>query len=145
MSAAANAPARKRLAMYWAASCGGCDIAVINLHEKIADVAAAFEIVFWPAVMDVKYADVAAMPDGFIDLCLFSGGIRSTENEEIAHLLRAKSKVLIAFGSCANEGCIPGLANLSSVEDILTTAFEGPSTDNPRHLRPVDLVAHGRG
>jgi F420-non-reducing hydrogenase small subunit len=135
---AAPGPARKpRLAMYWASACGGCDIAVINIHEKIADVAAAFDLVFWPAVMDVKYDDVRAMPDGDIDLCLFSGGIRSTENEEMAHLLRAKSKVLIAFGSCANEGCIPGLANLWPIEQVIETAFEGPSTDNPDHLRPV--------
>jgi F420-non-reducing hydrogenase small subunit len=77
------------------------------------------------------------MPDGHIDLCLFSGGIRSTENEDLAHLLRAKSKVLVAFGSCANEGCIPGLANLSSIAQVIDTAFEGPSTDNPEHRRPI--------
>ena len=54
--------------MYWAASCGGCDISVLNLHEAILDFAERFDIVFWPAVMDAKYADVEAMPDGSIDL-----------------------------------------------------------------------------
>jgi F420-non-reducing hydrogenase small subunit len=136
MSATAIAT-RPRLAVYWASACGGCDISILNLHERIADVAAAFEIVFWPAVMDVKYADVEAMPDGWIDLCLFTGGIRNTENLELARLLRRRSRVLVAFGSCAGEGCIPGLANLSSVDDLLTAAFEGISTDNPEHLRPV--------
>lgn len=129
--------ARPRLAVYWASACGGCDIAILNLHERIADVAAAFDIVFWPAVMDVKYADVEAMADGWIDLCLFTGGIRNTEHSKLARLLRSRSRVLVAFGSCAGEGCIPGLANLSSVEELLTAAFEGPSTDNPEHLRPV--------
>jgi F420-non-reducing hydrogenase small subunit len=137
MSAPAGPAPKLRLAIYWASACGGCDVAVVNLHEKIVEVADAFEIVFWPAVMDAKYADLRAMPDGSIDLCLFSGGIRSTENAEMAHLLRAKSRVLVAFGSCANEGCIPGLANLSSVEQLLDTAFEGPSTDNPEHRRPA--------
>ena len=33
-----------KLAIYWAASCGGCEIAVLGLHEKILDVAAAFDI-----------------------------------------------------------------------------------------------------
>ncbi len=129
--------AKPRLAMYWAAGCGGCDIAVLNLHERIADVAAAFEIVFWPAVMDVKYADVRAMPDGFIDLTLFTGSIRNAENAEMAHLLRRTSKILVAFGSCAAEGCVPGLANLSSVEELLAAAFDGPGTDNPTRLRPA--------
>ncbi len=133
-----DAPARPRLAVYWAAACGGCDIAILNLHERILDVASAFEIVFWPAVMDVKYADVEAMPDGWIDLCLFTGSIRSTENAALARLLRRKARFLVAFGSCAGEGCIPGLANLSSLDDLLEAAFEGPSTDNPEHLRPVE-------
>ena len=34
-----NGTGKHRFAMYWAASCGGCDISVINLHEAILDVA----------------------------------------------------------------------------------------------------------
>ena len=26
---------KPKFAMYWAASCGGCEIAVLNIHEKI--------------------------------------------------------------------------------------------------------------
>jgi F420-non-reducing hydrogenase small subunit len=132
-------------AMYWAASCGGCDIAVLNLNEKLLDVADAFDIVFWPCATDGKYADVEALPDGAITLTLFSGGIRNDENERLARLLRAKSKVLVAFGSCACEGCIPGLANLKPVSAILDAAFEGISTDNPDHLRPVPRFAAPEG
>jgi F420-non-reducing hydrogenase small subunit len=134
-----------RFAMYWAASCGGCDISVINLHEAILDLAERFDIVFWPAVMDAKYADVAAMPDGAIDLTLFSGGIRNSENAELARLLRRKSSILVAFGSCATEGCIPGLANLASTGDLLDLVYEGPSMDNPEHIRPAAHVTMPEG
>ncbi|MEJ5241195.1 MAG: F420-nonreducing hydrogenase [Anaerolineales bacterium] len=127
---------KPKFAMYWAASCGGCEIAVLNIHEKILDVDANFEVVFWPVAMDAKYKDVEAMPDGSILLTLFNGGIRNSENEEMAHLLRRKSQILVAFGSCACEGCIPGLANLSPVQEIITTAFHTVSTDNPDGLLP---------
>jgi F420-non-reducing hydrogenase small subunit len=86
--------------------------------------------------MDAKYKDVEAMEDGSILLTLFNGGIRNDENEHIAKLLRKKSKILVAFGSCANEGCIPGLANLSSTKEIFDTCYETISTDNPSHFRP---------
>jgi len=76
------------------------------------------------------------MPDGSIDLTLFSGGIRNTENAELARLLRRKSSILVAFGSCATEGCIPGLANLASTGDLLDLVYEGPTMDNPEHVRP---------
>ena len=115
--------------MYWAASCGGCEIAVLDIQEKILDVAGAFDIVFWPVAMDFKYADVRAMADQSIDLCLFNGAIRNSENEEIAHLLRKKSKTLVAFGACAHQGSIPGLANLTTKEAILKWVYrESPST-----------------
>jgi len=132
-----NGQPKHRFAMYWASSCGGCDISVINLGEAILDFAEHFDIVFWPAVFDAKYADVEAMDDASIDLTLFSGSIRTSENLHLAKLLRQKSKVLVAFGSCATEGCIPGLANLVATDEMIATAFETTSTDNPEHIRPM--------
>jgi len=131
-----SANGKPKFAMYWAASCGGCEIAVLNIHEKILDVDANFEVVFWPVAMDAKYKDVEAMEDGSILLTLFNGAIRNDENEHIAKLLRRKSKLLVAFGSCANEGCMPALANLTSVKEILDTYYTTVSTDNPDNIRP---------
>ena len=136
--AAPGAPAtsKHRFAMYWASACGGCDIAVLNVDGVLPLVDEHFEIVFWPAVMDAKYADLEAVADGSIDVTLFSGGIRNSENEALARLLRRKSKLLVAFGSCASEGCIPGLANLSPSSALLAASYEGPGTDNPDHVLP---------
>ncbi|MCC7209128.1 MAG: oxidoreductase [Anaerolineae bacterium] len=131
-----SANGKPKFAMYWAAGCGGCEIAVLNIHEKILDVDANFEVVFWPVAMDAKIKDVEALPDGAITLTLFNGGIRNAENEEMAHLLRRKTQILVAFGSCACEGCIPGLANFSTPEEVFEAAYESVSTDNPNHIRP---------
>lgn len=129
---------KPKLALYWAASCGGCEIAVLDVEEKILDVAAFFDLVFWPCAMDFKYEDVEAMPDGGIDLCLFNGAIRTSENEHLARLLRRKTKVLVAFGSCAMDGCIPGLANLTTKEEIFRFAYrDSPSTINENGVMPM--------
>ncbi|MCB2179817.1 oxidoreductase [bacterium] len=128
---------KPKFAMYWAASCGGCEIAVLNIHEKILDVDANFDIAFWPVAMDAKYKDVEAMEDGSILLTLFNGGIRNNENEHLAKLLRQKSQILVAFGSCAVEGGNPGLANFSKAEDLLDTVYTTISTDNPDDIRPT--------
>jgi F420-non-reducing hydrogenase small subunit len=126
-----------KLALYWAASCGGCDIAIVELREKILALDAAADILFWPCAMDFKYKDVEAMAEGQIDVCLFNGAIRNCENEEMAHLLREKSKVLVAFGSCAHQGGIPGLANLFDRESIFQRAYlEALSVDNPEGILP---------
>ena len=131
-----TANGKPKFAMYWAASCGGCEIAVLNIFEKILDVDANFEVVFWPVAMDAKYKDVEAMPDQSILLTLFNGAIRNDENAYIAQLLRQKSQILVAFGSCANEGCMPALANLTTVKEIVNTVYQTVSTDNPQGIRP---------
>ena len=101
--------------------------------------AAAFDIVMFPCGADGKVRDIEKMPDRSIDVCLFNGGIRTSEQEYMAQLMRRKSKVLVAFGSCASEGCIPGLGNMNTRKQIFDTVYkEGSSTapDNPKDVRP---------
>jgi F420-non-reducing hydrogenase small subunit len=131
-----SATGKPKFAMYWAASCGGCEIATLNIHEKLLDFDANFEPVFWPVAMDGKIKDVQAMADKSILLTLFNGGIHNDENEEMAHLLRRKSQILVSFGSCACEGGIPGLANLSSLSSMFDTAYHNISTPNPENIFP---------
>lgn len=128
---------RPRFAMYGAASCGGCEIAVLNTGDAVLALDAAVEVVFWPVVMDGKYADVEAMPDGSIDVTLFNGAIRNHDNVQLARLMRRKSKILVAFGACATSGGIPGLANLVSSHDLLETVYGTPTTENPDHTLPA--------
>jgi F420-non-reducing hydrogenase small subunit len=127
-----------QIAIYWAAACGGCDVAVLDTNEFILDVAAAADIRLWPIAVDGKYADIEAMEDGELDLALFDGAVRNSENERLARLLRAKSKLLVAFGSCAYLGGIPGLANLVARDEILATAYlANPSLERGNRTVPV--------
>jgi len=126
-----------KIGFYWAASCGGCEIAVLDLNEKILGVLDVADIIFWPVAMDIKYKDVEAMPDGFMDVCFFNGAVRTEEQEALAKLLRQKAKTLVAFGACACMGGIPGLANLASCKEILERIYlQSPSTVNPDMLVP---------
>ena len=129
--------AKLKVALYWAASCGGCDIGFLEIGEKLLKLVEAADVVFWPVAMDVKYKDVEAMPDKSIDVCVFNGAIRNSEQEHIARMLRAKSKVMIAYGACAHGGGIPGLANMYNRDMIMERAYwETPSTYNPDKILP---------
>ena len=126
-----------KFAEYWAASCGGCDVAILDINEKILDVAQVADIVLWPIALDFKYKDVEALPDASVDVCLFNGAVRNSEQEHMARLLRAKSKVMVAFGSCACFGGIPSLANVSTRERIFQRVYRDTlSTTNPDTVFP---------
>ncbi len=130
-------PEKPKIAFYWCASCGGCEESVVDLAESILDVAGAVDIVFWPVAMDFKVSDVEAMPDQSILATMINGAIRTSEQEEMARLLRRKSQYIIAYGSCAHLGGIPALANQFSREQILEYVYkQAPSVTNPEGVTP---------
>jgi F420-non-reducing hydrogenase small subunit len=129
--------AKLKLALYWASSCGGCEIAQLQIGDKILKLAEAADIVFWPVAIDAKYKDVEAMSAKSIDVCLFNGAVRTSEQEHMAKMLREKSKVMIAYGACAYGGGIPGLGNMFNRELIFERAYlETQSTDNKDRVLP---------
>ncbi|MFZ5752659.1 MAG: oxidoreductase [Bacillota bacterium] len=134
------------LAIYWAAACGGCDVAILDLDEKILNVAEAANIVLWPIAMDYKYQDLSLLPKDSIDVCLFNGAVRNSEQKELAEILRERSRVMVAFGSCACFGGIPGLANFSNREGILKRVYKtSPTTVNHEGILPQAETAVPEG
>ena len=130
-------PDKPKVAFYWCASCGGCEESIVDLAEDILMVVDAVDIIFWPVAMDFKKKDIEAMEDGSITVSMINGGIRTSEQEEMARMLRRKSKVLIAFGACAHMGGIPGLANQFEREHILRYVYEEcPGVVNEEKIRP---------
>jgi F420-non-reducing hydrogenase small subunit len=129
-----------KVAKYWASSCGGCDISLLEIGPHLLELIEAADVVFWPCAADFKYADVAEYPDAYIDVCLFNGGVRSSEQEEVARLLRRKSKTLVAYGTCAIDGGIPALANLHTTPEIYDVVYHAnPSLDNAAGVEPAHV------
>jgi len=129
--------AKPKVAFYWCASCGGCEEAVVDLNEDILKVVEAVDIVFWPVALDFKKKDVEAMGDGEIAVSFINGAIRTEEQEEMVKLLRKKSGLVVAFGSCSHLGGIPGLANFWNRETIFSRVYKTvPSIANPNGIVP---------
>jgi F420-non-reducing hydrogenase small subunit len=136
-------PDKPKIGFYWCASCGGCEESVVDLAEDILMVADAVDIVFWPVAMDFKKTDVEAMEDGSILASMINGAVRTSEQEEMARLIGRKSKIVIAYGSCAHMGGIPSLANEFTREQILEYMYqEAPSVVNPERTRPMLEFKH---
>ena len=81
---------KPKIGICWLGGCGGCDEAVVDLHEDILKVTNAFDIILWPVALDYKYHHIEAMKDGEITLSIINGSVRNSEHEEVAHLLEEK-------------------------------------------------------
>lgn len=139
-------PEKPKIAFYWCASCGGCEEAVVDLAEGLLDVVAAADIVFWPVALDFKRCDVEQLPNASIYATFLNGAVRTSEQQEMAELMRHKSKYLVAFGSCSHTGGIPGLANFFPRDSILRQVYmDAPTADNPQHILPGAGDTDGNG
>lgn len=137
---------KPKAAFYWCASCGGCEEALIDLAGDFLTVAEAFDFVFWPAAMDFKLKDVKALQDGEITVSFINGGIRTSDQEHVAKLLRRKSALVVAFGSCAHLGGVPGLANFVKRSDIFEYVYHAsPSVVNPDKKEPLEQTSIEQG
>ena len=109
-------------------------MAVLDLEEKLLDVLEKCDIVYSPII------DVKEIPSN-IDVALVTGAVRNEENRENLERLRKNSKSLIALGSCACFGGLPGLANLFDNSEIFNAVYQRTmSTANPEKVLPKDDV-----
>lgn len=121
-----------KIAFHWLASCGGCEIALLDIDEVILDVAAIADIVFMPLAVDGKWTDVYAYKDEEIDITFINGAVRNDEDIHQIEALRKKSKIVVAFGQCSTSGGVIGLGNTFNRDEMINWVYtEAPSIINP--------------
>jgi F420-non-reducing hydrogenase small subunit len=136
---------RTSIATTWLQSCSGCHIALLDLHGKLLDVLESIEVKYSP-IMDAKRIPM-------VDIGLIEGAVGNDDNEEILKRFRQQAKRIVALGTCACFGGIPGLRNLFDCGDVLQRGYvETESTVNGRiptgtdlpslkmHVVPIDQV-----
>ena len=128
---------KSKVAIYWLGACAGCDEAIVDLNEGLLTVTESIDIVLWPMAMDFKYDHLRSMEDKEITLSILSGSVRNSDHQEMAELLRKKSQLVLALGTCACFGGSPGLANFTSKEEIFNWVYrDAPTVVNPKRTLP---------
>src|ERR1017187_9527093 len=119
-------PALLRLATAWFGGCSGCHMSFLDLDEFLIELAGKIDLVFSPVV------DVKEYPEN-VDVCLIEGAVCNEDNLEILHKIRARTRVLVAFGDCAITGNVPAIRNqlgLGNDESVLQRAYIENAQDN---------------
>jgi NAD-reducing hydrogenase small subunit len=112
---------KPRLATVWLGGCSGCHMSFLDLDERLLVLAKNVELCASPLV-DTKTKD---FPE--VDVTLVEGAVANVDHVEALRVIRARSKVLIAFGDCAVTGNITAMRNTYKVEDVLNRAYRETS------------------
>jgi len=123
-----------KVAEEWLNACSGCEISILNIGDALLGLLPELNFVHIPVLIDHKYfgqtGDGKTLEIPEADVGIVSGGVRNEENKHILEEMRAKTKILIALGSCAANGGIPAQANMFTKDDVFEKVFRSsPSTD----------------
>jgi NAD-reducing hydrogenase small subunit len=76
----------------------------LDQDEFLFDLAEKVHLVYSPL------ADVKEFPHG-VDVTLVEGAVANEENLALAHIVRERSRIVVAFGDCAVTGNVTALRN----------------------------------
>ncbi|MHC4470874.1 MAG: protein kinase domain-containing protein [Planctomycetota bacterium] len=138
--------ARPTLGLLPLTGCFGCQVNLLDLHQDLLAFRDMFDIRFIH-LMDVK--NPPAIDVGFVE-----GSVSNSEDEKRVRTFRERCTTLIALGTCACFGGLPGLRNLFRVEDVIERSYvrsESTISDGGKpdpsvvpeiscHVRPVSDV-----
>jgi NAD-reducing hydrogenase small subunit len=123
---------KPRIATTSLAGCFGCHMSVLDLDERILELAEVVDFDRSP-IDDLKHVSARC------DIGLIEGGCCNAENVEVLREFRRMCDVLVSLGDCATMGGIPALRNTVPLAECLREAYiDGPTVHNPSRRIPDD-------
>ena len=134
---------KPKISSDWMCGCAGCHMSLLDIDERIIKIAELADIRATP-ITDLKEPDASG-----VDVGILEGGVNNTANEEVAHRMRKRSKLLVALGDCAVFGGVPSMRNFFTLEECLRRAYvetestdsEGKIPDDPELAKPMKVRA----
>jgi NAD-reducing hydrogenase small subunit len=132
---------KPKIASDWICGCAGCHMSLLDMDERILKIVELADLRATP-ITDLKEPDASG-----VDVGVLEGGVNNSANEEVAHKMRKRAKILVALGDCAVFGGVPAMRNFCGVEAALKRAYvEAATMTKARAIHevvPVDYNVPG--
>ena len=114
-----------KLATVWLDGCSGCHMSILDMDERLIDLADLVDLVYSPIV------DTKVFPE-YVDIALVEGAVASVDDEAKIKKVRAHSRILVAMGDCAITGNVPSMRNPIGPDAILERAYIENASAQPQ-------------
>ena len=115
---------KARLATVWLDGCSGCHMSLLDMDERLLEIAAKADVVCSPLV------DAKEFPEG-VDVTVVEGAVATEADVEKIRLIRARTRVLVSLGDCAVTANVPSMRNPIGARAVLERAYLENVTLNP--------------
>ncbi len=105
-----------RLATIWLDGCSGCHMSLLDMDERLIELAQRATIVYSP------YVDTKEFPED-VDITLVEGAIGTVEDRHKIRQIRQRSQLLVSLGDCAVTGNVSAMRNMFGTESLLQHVY----------------------
>lgn len=131
MTAKAASKKKVTVATVWLDGCSGCHMSLLDIDERLLELAQHIQIVHSPIV------DCKEIPEG-TDVGLIEGAVSNEADLRKAQKMRKACNFLISLGDCAVTGNVPSMRNVFDLDAVFDRAYI-ENTDIQKQ-RPEGLV-----
>ena len=121
-------PKKPRIGVFDFTGCEGCSLQLANKEETLVPFLGAIEL--------AEFREVSSARNGDCDIALIDGCTSRYDEVERLKKIRERTRVLVAFGSCA---CFGGVNKLKNAYD-LTEANREVYGNDPKETLPVHPI-----
>ncbi len=116
---------KARVATIWLDGCSGCHMSLLDIDERLEEIAPLIDLVYSPLV------DTDSLPDS-LDVVLIEGAVSS--EDDLKKLLKARKNAacLVALGDCAVTGNVPAMRNPYPLSEVLSGSYVNRASASPR-------------
>ena len=107
---------KARIATVWLDGCSGCHMSILDMDERLIELADRVELVYSPLVDTKEY------PDN-VDVVLVEGAVSTEDDLKKIQTVRRRTGVLVSLGDCAVTANVPSLRNRFPVEAVEHRAY----------------------
>lgn len=107
---------KAQIATAWLDGCSGCHMSVVDMDEKLIDLAGMIDLVYSPLV------DTKEFPEQ-VDVALVEGAVNNMDEVEKIRYIRAHTKILVSLGDCAVTCNVPSMRNAYKRDVVMQRAY----------------------
>ncbi|MBU0472237.1 MAG: hypothetical protein KKF89_01285 [Nanoarchaeota archaeon] len=111
---------KPRVAIHSITGCAGCQLVIYFVRNKLLELLDKIDLVAAPMIKERN-------DEGPYDVCFVEGLVANQNDLENLKNWREQSKYLIAWGTCATHGNVPGIKNFKDKEVVESAVYKDKS------------------
>ncbi len=123
---------KPKIGIYGITGCMGCQLNILY-QKELLDIIEAVDLRSFPVGKEIN------LEDEEFDIIFLEGVVVCEKDlEELKHL-RSKTKMLVAIGACATDGCVPAIKNFVNNKNVELSVYQKEEIEKMKSLDPMPI------